>query len=73
MQGSDPTGYPGAGLTPRIAPQLQQGGAGPYASLSWDEMMRSLSDPLFNTGQGVLPAVGTPPSGRPSNPAEIGD
>lgn len=34
---------------------LMQGGQ--YGNLSWDEMMRSLSDPLFQPGQGPGPPM----------------
>lgn len=61
---SDPsTGLPPSGLAQRLGSQLppaagfsmQPGGR--YSNLSWDDMMRSLSDPVFQTGHDGTPLI----------------
>ncbi|BDA42057.1 probable transcription factor VIP1 at N-terminal half [Coccomyxa sp. Obi] len=52
---SDPAALPPSGMAQRMQSQLPYGSTlqpgGRYGNLSWDEMMRSLSDPVFQTGQ----------------------
>ncbi len=60
VQGSDPAALPpsGSGQQRGFLHQpfsMQPGGR--YGNLSWDEMMRSLSDPVFQTGQDGAPII----------------
>ncbi len=54
------TSYPQAEPTAAQREQLRMASmmqGGQYGNLSWDEMMRSLSDPLFQPGQGPGPPM----------------
>lgn len=64
-QGSDPSALPPSGMRTLLHQPLSMQPGGRYGDLSWDDMMRSLSDPVFQTGQDGTPII-PPVSASPS-------
>ena len=64
-QGSDPSALPPSGMRTSLHQPLSMQPGGRYGDLSWDDMMRSLSDPVFQTrqdGTPIIPPVSLSPS-----------
>ncbi|KAK9909600.1 hypothetical protein WJX75_004777 [Coccomyxa subellipsoidea] len=64
MQGSDPSALPPSGMRTSLHQPLSMQPGGRYGDLSWDDMMRSLSDPVFQTRQDGTPII--PPGMYPA-------